>query len=298
MKIAAWTLVFAFVAMGAFAEALTSPSTITGDNAGNPDMRVTNPTAPALFTRFQADWGAAGLNNSTDGASLIFQVTSNAATWQTFAGKDLTRSVFVAANGRSLSFGTNSAGAPFNLYAARQVGNPAIEITNDFVGNTTTLNAGNNLVKVNGELQCNVLQINGADFSEKFAVSGTTEPGSVVCIDAANPGALTLSSKAYDHTVAGIISGANGVRTGMIMGQAGSVASGDHAVAMSGRVYCKVDATSAAVEPGDLLTTSDTPGHAMKVSDHSMAPGAVIGKAMTPLAKGEKGLVLVLVSLQ
>jgi hypothetical protein len=36
----------------------------------------------------------------------------------------------------------------------------------------------------------------------------------------------------------------------------------------------------------------------MKVTDHARAQGAIIGKAMTPLAKGEKGLVLVLVSLQ
>jgi hypothetical protein len=46
-----------------------------------------------------------------------------------------------------------------------------------------------------------------------------------------------------------------------------------------------------------LLTTSDTPGHGMKATDSSHASGAIIGKAMTSLARG-KGLVLVLVSLQ
>jgi hypothetical protein len=36
----------------------------------------------------------------------------------------------------------------------------------------------------------------------------------------------------------------------------------------------------------------------MKVVDHASAQGAIIGKAMTALSEGEKGLVLVLVSLQ
>jgi hypothetical protein len=46
-----------------------------------------------------------------------------------------------------------------------------------------------------------------------------------------------------------------------------------------------------------MITTSDTPGHGMKVTDHSLAQGAIIGKAMSSLASG-RGLVLVLVSLQ
>ena len=62
------------------------------------------------------------------------------------------------------------------------------------------------------------------------------------------------------------------------------------------RYWVDADA-GGAITPGDLLTTSDTPGHGMRVQDHSRASGAIIGKAMTSLASG-KGLVLVLVSLQ
>ena len=58
-----------------------------------------------------------------------------------------------------------------------------------------------------------------------------------------------------------------------------------------------VDADQGAVEVGDLLTTSPTPGHAMRVSDRDAASGAIIGKAMTGLDSG-RGLVLVLVGLQ
>ena len=68
-------------------------------------------------------------------------------------------------------------------------------------------------------------------------------------------------------------------------------------MALTGRVYCYIDADHGAVEPGDLITTSPTPGHGMKVSDHGRAQGAIVGKAMTRLDEGQ-GLVLVLVSLQ
>ena len=146
-----------------------------------------------------------------------------------------------------------------------------------------------------------VIQITGgSDLSEMFDVNGDVEPqpGMVVVIDPENPGQLMPSSTAYDIKVAGIISGAGGVATGMTMGQDGSIADGEHPVALTGRVYCLVDATDGAIEPGDMLTTSNTPGHAMKASDRDRAHGSVIGKAMTSLEAGETGLVLVLVNLQ
>jgi hypothetical protein len=36
----------------------------------------------------------------------------------------------------------------------------------------------------------------------------------------------------------------------------------------------------------------------MKVTDRARAQGAIIGKAMTRIARGEEGMVLVIVSLQ
>ena len=145
-----------------------------------------------------------------------------------------------------------------------------------------------------------MLQINGgSDLSEQFDVraSDDVQPGMVVCIDSDHPGKLTLSGNAYDRKVAGVVSGAGGVNTGMLMGQQGSIADGRHPIALSGRVYVWADASDQPIEPGDLLTTSDVAGHAMKVADYGKAQGAIIGKAMTSLAEGQ-GLVLVLVSLQ
>ena len=68
-------------------------------------------------------------------------------------------------------------------------------------------------------------------------------------------------------------------------------------IALVGRTYCKVDAAHGAIRTGDLLTTSGTPGHAMKASDPSLAFGAVIGKAMAPHAEGT-GLIPILIALQ
>jgi hypothetical protein len=153
-----------------------------------------------------------------------------------------------------------------------------------------------------GRITTQVLQITGgSDLSEQFDIKtmhDELKAGMIVSIDPEKPGQLVMSRNSYDKTVAGIISGAGGVKTGMLMGQKGTEADGKHPVALTGRVYCYVDADAGgAIEPGDLLTTSPTPGHGMKVTDHAKATGAIIGKAMGKLASG-KGLVLVLVSLQ
>ena len=52
------------------------------------------------------------------------------------------------------------------------------------------------------------------------------------------------------------------------------------------------------VSPGELLTTSSTPGYAMKVSGQAKSQGAILGKAMEKLSQGERGQILVLVTLQ
>lgn len=137
----------------------------------------------------------------------------------------------------------------------------------------------------------------GADIAEPFAMSeDQITQGSVVVIDAEHPGQLKLSTRAYDTGVAGIVSGANGIRPGISISQEG-VNDGGRNVALSGRVYAQADATESSIKPGDLLTTSAMPGCVMKVTDPAKAQGAIVGKAMTGLKTG-KGLVLVLVTLQ
>ena len=66
-------------------------------------------------------------------------------------------------------------------------------------------------------------------------------------------------------------------------------------VALSGTVFCKVDAGYGSIRPGDLLTTSPTAGHAMRADDPHIR--TVLGKALAPMDTGT-GLIKVLVMLR
>jgi hypothetical protein len=152
---------------------------------------------------------------------------------------------------------------------------------------------------VQGKTTTQVLEITGgSDLAEPFTMDseGEIQPGMVVAIDPVHPGQLRLADHAYDRTVAGIVSGANGIKPGLTMTSDAS-AHRSQPVALTGRVYVWADAIHDPIQPGDLLTTADTPGHAMKVTDYARAQGAVLGKAMSALPAGT-GLILVLVSLQ
>ncbi len=161
--------------------------------------------------------------------------------------------------------------------------------------------AGGAALYVVGTASVGVITIRGgADLAEKFEFNcQSTEilPGMVVMIDDEHDGGMELATGAYNKRVAGVISGAKELAAGMVLGDFEG-AKNPHAVALTGRVWTYVDASEKAVEAGDLLTTSNTPGYAMPVIDADRAHGATIGKAMTKLAKGEKGMVLVLVNLQ
>lgn len=153
------------------------------------------------------------------------------------------------------------------------------------------IDAGYGLVKVK------TLQIlGGADLAERFDVSGEPEPGTVLTIDPAQAGQLRTSDEPYSHRVAGVVSGANQLDAGVVLSKDGRT-EGTAAVALSGRVWVKCDASSAPIAAGDLLTTAARSGHAMKAADRDRSQGAVLGKAMTALESGT-GMVLVLVSLQ
>jgi hypothetical protein len=203
----------------------------------------------------------------------------------------------------SLISTANGSGVGPGLFGVRNNSDTSLPLridSNGHVGIGGATSATNRL-NVIGNVECSVLQINGgSDIAEPFEITAAEEivPGMVVSIDPENPAGLRLATDAYDRTVAGVVSGAGGIKPGMMLRQEGTSANGAHPVALTGRVYCYVDAdANGAVQPGDLLTTSDRPGHAMRVDDPQRASGAILGKALTGLERG-RGLVLVLVSLQ
>ena len=225
--------------------------------------------------------------------------------------------LFFSSGSDNTAVGNNALGNPYgelsgsgnigigNGAGANVTGNNNIEIGN--TGNsadTGVIRIGTpgtqTQTYIAGTLNCPILTITGgSDLAEPFAISAAGQPvteGAVVVIDEANPGQLKLTDQPYDTRVAGVVSGANGIHPGIQMHQQGLLEGGRN-VALTGRVYVQAETSNGAIKPGDLLTTSGTPGRAMRVSDHARAQGAILGKAMTALPDGQ-GMVLVLVTLQ
>lgn len=151
-------------------------------------------------------------------------------------------------------------------------------------------------ITTSGDITAHDVKLAGGDIAEEFGTATDgAEPGSVMVIGEAE-GSLSQCTTGYDRKVAGVVSGAGDLRPGIVLDRRGG-GDGRAPLAMVGKVYCKVDANYAPIEIGDLLTTSPTPGHAMKASDRSKAFGSVIGKALRQLDSGS-GLIPILVTLQ
>jgi hypothetical protein len=146
-------------------------------------------------------------------------------------------------------------------------------------------------VEVTGDIR-----LVNADIAEDFSTvnSEVAEPGTVMVLD--DHGMVRPSHRAYDKRVAGVVSGAGDYKPAICMDNRQDLST-RATIALIGKVYCRVDAQYGSIEVGDLLTSSETPGHAMRAGNPMQAFGAVIGKALGSLSDG-KGLIPVLVALQ
>jgi hypothetical protein len=136
--------------------------------------------------------------------------------------------------------------------------------------------------------------LKNADAAEDFDIDEIVEPGSVLVID--DHGSLRASRRSYDRRVAGVASGAGPLRPGLILDRQEDT-SRRMPVSLMGKVYVKADASESSIDVGDMLTTSEMVGHAMRAADPGRAFGAVIGKSLASLRDGQ-GLVPILVALQ
>jgi len=137
-----------------------------------------------------------------------------------------------------------------------------------------------------------------ADFAEALPVAGDgeLEEGDVLVVSTVEPGKVERSTQAYDGTVIGVYSSGPGF---VGHSETGAQASGFHEipVAVLGIVPAKATAENGPIRPGDLLTTSSTPGHAMRCKGLERCFGRTIGKALEPLNESS-GVIRMLVSLQ
>jgi hypothetical protein len=145
---------------------------------------------------------------------------------------------------------------------------------------------------VRGGGQMIAYKISGADVAEAYYTKDNTiMPGDVVEVDGSLPAGVKKATGAYTGKALGIIS----TQPGMVLGDPGHAMSGNKPVllALNGRVPTKVSMENGPIEAGDYLTTSSTPGVAMKAT----RPGPTIGKALESYSGDGNGTVLAFVDL-
>ncbi len=162
--------------------------------------------------------------------------------------------------------------------------------------------AGTNQFRVNaaGRVFANGgFQLGGADFAESMAIVGDPDqykPSDLLVIDKTGNRRLALAQEPYSTRVAGIYSTNPGILATSYKMDDPRLA-GEIPLGIVGIVPCKASTENGSIEIGDLLVSSSTAGHAMKGTDRTRMLGAIVGKALEPLASG-KGVIQVLLTLQ
>ncbi len=127
------------------------------------------------------------------------------------------------------------------------------------------------------------------DMAENLSVAARVTPGDVVVVAERKGGyGIAPASLPYDTRVAGIVSAHPPV---LLQSRQREQAA---PVAMVGIVRAKATAANGSIRVGDLLTTSGIPGHLMRCPTALRCVGAVVGKALEPLEKGEKQILVML----
>ncbi len=143
-------------------------------------------------------------------------------------------------------------------------------------------------------------QSSGADVAEAFETEGaasTYEPGDVLVISTQHNRTVERSAEPYSTRVAGVYA----TKPGVVLTDRTIDANLADTVPMGviGVIPTKVSAEHGAIHRGDLLVTSSTPGHAMRVRAGDQPPaGAIIGKALEPFEGAGTGTINVLVSIR
>ena len=196
---------------------------------------------------------------------------------QAFGYSTTTGTVTSIASGDGLSGGTITGSGTF-----------AVDLTDTAVF-TSTNTASKAVVRdTNGSFAANVVtatatQAQYADLAEKYSADVEYGPGTVLVISGSAE--VTVTDEPGSFAVAGVVSTDPAY---LMNSQADGVA-----VALRGRVPCKV---TGVVKKGDVLITSDTPGHAMIAPEpKSLSPLQIIGRSLETKTDSQPGVVEILV---
>ena len=145
-------------------------------------------------------------------------------------------------------------------------------------------------VFADGSLLAAGFESGGADIAEWVSVSEAVEPGDVLELDPAKPGRYRRSTVACSTLLAGAVTSIPGLVLGASEGGEPNAC-----LALAGTVPVKVTDEGGAIQPGDLLISSSTPGHAMRCAGPDPCPCALLGKALEPMLE-PFGVILVLLT--
>ncbi len=256
----------------------------TSDTLTGTELELLDGTAPAITPSSTS-------NRILINGSIRVTMTSNVSQTDTFrvrrgsgscAGTQIDGDLVVVTNG------SHSADAPQDKYIGFSLidspgttSSQAYTVCGLFSGGTanTTPYISMTIIEV---------AASGADLAEIYASrDDTLSPGDVVSLDSSLEAGVKKSSVAYDKQVLGIVS----TNPAMTIGGIEENDSKAVPVALSGRVPVKVSTENGSIVAGDYLTTSSTPGVAMKATK----VGSIIGTAMSGFDGDHIGQVLVFV---
>lgn len=159
----------------------------------------------------------------------------------------------------------------------------------------STTTAANFRLDVNGNARIlGELKLGPGDVAENFVPDQEYPAGTVLVMAEGQAKAVTACHSQYDKTVVGVVSEKPAINMGSEMG----VVNTEHGlvpIALVGVVKVKVNNSNGDIKKGDLLTTSEVWGEAMKTNQR--VDGATIGKALENFSD-QHGEILCLVNLQ
>ncbi len=248
---------------------------------------VTGTWSLGSLSQFDASNGTLKSTTLTTGGAATAGQLTGSWTLQSTSGITFGTGTLDVTNGllRSTTLSTGAAGTAGTVTGTWSLGASSVFNADAGTLRSTTLSTGASSTAgtITGNWSLSPgsqLQATYADLAEFYEGDQEYEPGSVLVFGGDKE--VTTTTLRDDTRAAGVVttdpayvmnSGQTGIRV---------------CIALAGRVPCKVVGR---IKKGDLLTTSATPGYAVKAIDPKL--GSIIGKALEDKDNGEAGVIQV-----